>query len=415
MKISAFNMNRGLLAVALSMSLFHVSADLPTLDTPLGDVNGGTTLSEVQTVIAPFYNETMEAVENLKTREYISTNAVQAIVTNLSFAGWTEPYSAWTNNWPARPIQELQPTQPVYNYSLGGWVFSMTNSLSATNSTHVIMNTPTFAVEMMMEYGGGRISFGRTGTPLYRNTLGIAMKSELNDFVTKEDVCGAVTNVYTIGYTDWEFSGGGVVPGITYSISFAGAFLQGDGVQYKWNLLGNGTYLTYYQETNANPLSLSFVVNGQINATRRAITRNALGLARMEDLTNYVTHAELDAMDTSYFRMEGITNKNQSVQYVVNNSITPWNLDIVIPSDGETKDWIVYVYSQTNATIRLPTDNDTITWWAQKDSVVNDIKPSTPTAFYFSQVAYKKFTVSRQELTALALSETNKVPESVEQ
>ena len=157
------------------------------------------------------------------------------------------------------------------------------------------------------------------------------------------------------------------------------------------------------------------MVNGLINATRRAITRNALGLARMEDLTNYVTHAELDAMDTSYFRMEGITNKNQSIQYVVNNSVTPWNLDIVIPSDGETKDWIVYVYSQTNATVRLPTDNNTITWWAPKDSVVNDIKPSTPTAFYFSQVAYKKFTISRQELTALALAETNKVPENVSQ
>ena len=83
--------------------------------------------------------------------------------------------------------------------------------------------------------------------------------------------------------------------------------------------------------------------------------------------------------------------------------------------DGETKDWIVYVYSATNATVRLPTDNNTITWWAQKDSVVNDIKPSTPTALYFSQVAYKMFTVSRQELTALALAETNKVPENVSQ
>ena len=389
-------------------------ADQPTLDTPLGDVLGSTPLSEMQTIIAPFYNDTRQTVEDLANMEHLTTNVVQQIVTNLTFAGWTEPYSAWTNNWQSH--LDLQPTQPVYNYSLGGWVFSMTNKLDGTtNSTQVIMNTPTFAVEMATEFSGGTIKFGRTGTPLYRNTLGIAMKDELNDFVTKEDVCGAVTNVYTIGYTDWEFSGAGVVPGVNYSISFAGAFLQGSDVQYRWNLLGNGTYLTYYQETNANPLSLSFVVNGQINATRRAITRNALGLARMEDLTNYVTHAELDAMDTSYFRMEGITNKNQSIQYVVNNSVTPWNLDIVIPSDGETKDWIVYVYSQTNATVRLPTDNNTITWWAPKDSVVNDIKPSTPTAFYFSQVAYKKFTINRQELTALALAETNKVPENVSQ
>ena len=114
--------------------------------------------------------------------------------------------------------------------------------------------------------------------------------------------------------------------------------------------------------------------------------------------TSY-TDSAIAATDTSYPRVSGITNVNQTVQYVSIDSAVPTTLSIMLPTTGDTKDWIVYVTAQTNVTITLPA----ATWWLADTSATNDIAPRTPTALYFSQAADNIYTMGRQEFTEVVL------------
>ena len=57
---------------------------------------------------------------------------------------------------------------------------------------------------------------------------------------------------------------------------------------------------------------------GTIDATRTPNVRNALGLARYSDVQ--ALDEKIETIDTSYYRVIGLTNKNQSVQYVSTDS-----------------------------------------------------------------------------------------------
>ena len=98
--------------------------------------------------------------------------------------------------------------------------------------------------------------------------------------------------------------------------------------------------------------------------------------------------------DSSYIRTIGITNINQSVQYVNITDTVPSILSIQLPTDGRTKDWIVYVQCVTNVSITLPS----ATWWMADAAYTNDVPSDIPTAFYFSQIADGIFYLGRQEL-----------------
>ena len=138
------------------------------------------------------------------------------------------------------------------------------------------------------------------------------------------------------------------------------------------------------------------MTGGTITAKRSEIRRNANGLAMYSDVQALDT--KLETMDTSYFRVVGITNKNQSVQYVyADTSVT--ELQIQMPESGMTKDWLVYVIAETNLVLKLPAAN----YWCQNESVTNDIPKLTPTAFYFSQITEDTFSIGRQELIPITV------------
>ena len=103
-------------------------------------------------------------------------------------------------------------------------------------------------------------------------------------------------------------------------------------------------------------------------------------------------------MDTSYFRIVGITNKNQSVQYVETGAGTT-TLQIQLPESGMTKDWLVYVLAAADLSIVMPPAN----YWVVSDSVTNAIPASTPTALYFSQITDDTYSIGRQELVPITV------------
>lgn len=74
-------------------------------------------------------------------------------------------------------------------------------------------------------------------------------------------------------------------------------------------------------------------------------------------------------------------------------------LNIQIPTEGETKDWIVYVNAATNTNIVLPSGN----WWMNDFSYTNAISGGVPTALFFSQVTDGTFTLGRVEMKTLTI------------
>lgn len=202
-----------------------------------------------------------------------------------------------------------------------------------------------------------------------------------------------LTNTVVVGYTDWVYTGD-VEEGVKYSIT---SETSGSGYLFTlWNLTTGETLGTAADQA-LNPLTLTFAVSGgTITAKRSEIRRNANGLAMYSDVQALDT--KLETMDTSYFRVVGITNKNQSVQYVyADTSVT--ELQIQMPESGMTKDWLVYVIAETNLVLKLPAAN----YWCQNESVTNDIPKLTPTAFYFSQITEDTFSIGRQELIPITV------------
>lgn len=246
--------------------------------------------------------------------------------------------------------------------------------------------------------------------PVFSNgMLNVGVDYKSDGIATTNAVKSIVTETYITGYTDWTFSGD-VVEGVVYSVRQEEPVNPGS---YMWTLLADGVDRATTNTSEFQPLSLTFTLaspSGTIIASRQPKTKNKLGLARYSDLVDYVTKEEfastLANMDTSYTRTIGLTNKNQTVQYVVVDSQEPSSLNIEMPTDGETKDFLVYVLSVTNVTIRV----QSATYWATSDKVFDDIPGNTPTALYFSQVADHVYSIGRQTLTSLQPPANNTIP-----
>lgn len=207
------------------------------------------------------------------------------------------------------------------------------------------------------------------------------------------DVKAWTTNTIVVGYTEWTYSGD-VVANHSYSIN-----QSEDGGNYVFSLYDiTSSSLIGNVTTNVlNPTVLVYPYNsGSITASRNEIRRNANGLAMYSDVKQ--VEDKIDTMDTSYFRYNCITNQNQSVQYVYADASTT-ELQIQMPDSGMTKDWLVYILSETNVTIRLPA----ATYWVASDSVTNAIPSYTPTALYFTQVTDDTFSMGRKEFVPVTV------------
>lgn len=263
--------------------------------------------------------------------------------------------------------------------------------------------------------------------------------------ITTNDVCNIVTNTIT-GFTDWTFS---PPTNVTEEIARYDFGYEGGN---QWLLAAynenDEAVFAFFADGGPDATSLSF--GSSYTATRSYIPpRNALGLARLDDLppltnslptsfariardatnytdsatsaaaqsaTNYTDAAIADAAqaatnytdaaiadaDTTYARLAvpAPTNINQSVQYVNITAETPSTLAVLLPQGSGTKDWLIYVISQTNVTISLPA----ATWWMADVAYTNDIAPATPTALYFSQIDTGLYLFSRQELAPVTIS-----------
>ena len=217
---------------------------------------------------------------------------------------------------------------------------------------------------------------------------------------TANAVKSIVTETTVTGYTDWTFSGD-TVPGVIYSVRDEEPTTPGS---YIFTLLTNGIDAASVESSIFKPLTLTFTVgSGSITASREPITVNKLGLARLTDLADFVTHTELSTtlanMDTSYTRTIGLTNKNQTVQYVAMPRAQT-ELNIVLPTDGATKDWLVYVFPANDVTLRLPT----ATYWGTDAKVLDAMPSNTVTALYFSQVTDGVYSIGRQTLQTLDIT-----------
>ena len=214
----------------------------------------------------------------------------------------------------------------------------------------------------------------------------VAAKDELKSFVT---------NTVVVGYTDYVYSGD-IDPSTQYNVTID--YNEGSFIYTLWNMTTSaqlGTYSTNNIHATYVPFDVS---GGTIYAACSEIRRNERGFAMYSDIKELEN--KIDTMDTSYLRTVGLTNKNQSVQYVyADENVT--ELQILMPESGMTKDWIVYVLAQTNVTLKLPPAN----YWCVSESVTNEIPGLMPTALYFSQINDDTYCIGRQELIPVTVQD----------
>jgi hypothetical protein len=145
-----------------------------------------------------------------------------------------------------------------------------------------------------------------------------------------------------------------------------------------------------------NAVELNFPEQGVVaTRTENPLIGYTLGSQTNEVLasTNGVADA-ISKVDTSYRRVYSLTNLNQTVQFIELDE-TQTSLAIELPTTGDTKDWLVYVYAATNATLTLPSG---VTWWTSDAANTNAIEAATPTALYFSQISTNIFMLGRQTM-----------------
>ena len=141
-------------------------------------------------------------------------------------------------------------------------------------------------------------------------------------------------------------------------------------------------------------LAATAATNYTDSAAAAAVTTAVATSKTYTDSSTNAVIQHVDAMDTSYFRFETITNVNQSVQYVATDANTT-ELRILMPATGMTKDWLVYIYPAADLNIVLPGPAD---YWCSSYDVTNSIPAGVPTALYFSQITEGVFSLGRKKL-----------------
>ena len=257
---------------------------------------------------------------------------------------------------------------PIIGYTLG----SQTNSVLAATNGIVTAETATNIV-IDLTYGylattGGVV----TGNIILPQTQGSGTKTVING--------NGITAGYE-GFTIDSYADTLVLKGSSASLKFSEIVLLSG-----WDSLrGDDGY------------SVPYLIAAATNDLHKSLDPTITNIA------STVSSNAIASADTTYRRTIGITNLNQSVQYVNITDTTPSTLEIQLPTDGATKDWMVYVVSVTNVTLSLPS----ATWWMADVAYTNDVPPATPTALWFSQITDGIFILGRQELTPVSVEGGN--------
>lgn len=210
------------------------------------------------------------------------------------------------------------------------------------------------------------------------------------------DVKAIVTNAVQ-SWSDWSYSGD-VASGTTYNIVSS---RNGGGYSFRLHDFATDALLATAASLEEHPETLLFSVSGgTITATR---TRAYLSdVTKVDGKVNAVSNW-VENIDTSYFRTNVAvaasatrvvcpSNQNQTVQYI-NAPAGVSTIEITLPKDGMTKDWLVYILATDEISIVLPPAN----YWATSETVTNKIEASTATALYFSQISDNIYSIGRQD------------------
>ena len=122
------------------------------------------------------------------------------------------------------------------------------------------------------------------------------------------------------------------------------------------------------------------------------------------EVSDRPTMSQVMSLDMSYRHFSEVTNINQSVQVITNAPNGTISIEVPIGDDA-TKDWLVYVFINTNAVLSLPQSN---LWYSAKSSYTNEIPANIMTALYFSQIGSNAYTFARQQMTPALVGTQNK-------
>lgn len=227
-------------------------------------------------------------------------------------------------------------------------------------------------------------------------------------------VVDAITNSAFAGYgypfSDWTYTPSEL--GLTLPV-FTNNLWRFTETNSAGETIGSAYWIEQPEDTILMQYTLN-TTNIEFSRTGAEIWTNALGFVTLSNMSQYVKHTQLDKRlnnyvsnetlenyDASYKIVEGISDENQTIQLVVTDSQSVQPLNIMLPSHGRCKDWIVYVLAATNMTLNLPPAD----YWVRNETVTNDIAGGTPTALYFSQVSTNNiFTIGRQEYIPITVS-----------
>ena len=232
--------------------------------------------------------------------------------------------------------------------------------------------------------------------PYSTNSIPYSVISGVPDGMTTNVVKNIITNSVP-SWSDWTYSGD-IAAGVTYNIVSS---QNGGGFSFRLYDFSTDTLLATAASLEEHPATILFsVTGGTITATRtRAYYSDVVKVdGKVNAVSNWVEN-----MDTSYFRTNVAvaasatrvvcpSNQNQTVQYI-NAPAGVSTIEISLPKDGMTKDWLVYILATDEINIVLPPAN----YWATSETVTNKIEASTATALYFSQISDNIYSIGRQD------------------
>ena len=269
------------------------------------------------------------------------------------------------------------------------------------------VNDAMYAVELMDSVSGEgwptwRLNDNATNAATYvvselaRTNSVIANGPYVQQSALTSSVKTIITNSVP-SWSDWEYSGDTTAGG-TYNIVSS---QNGGGYSFRLYNFATDTLLATAASLEEHPTTILFsVTGGTITATRtRAYYSDVEKVdGKINTVSNWVEN-----MDTSYFRTNFAvaaaatrvvcpSNLNQTVQYI-NAPAGVSTIEISLPKDGMTKDWLVYILATDEISIVLPPAN----YWATSETVTNKIEASTATALYFSQISDNIYSIGRQD------------------
>jgi len=343
---------------------------------------------------------------------------------------WIEAYGETTSEYYTVSIGLIVPSEGLWNVYAESYLFQNGEWgvwITTDKDIYAPSNTETLVVERFLD-AVASATFTRELIPA-KNALGLARLTDIaptvSNTVTKSYVeslgiesgvdaqtvtnMTALTPVYsqTPTFSEWVLSGDYVQAG--WHVVLEGYDQSSE--KYGWQLVdGNGEFvsdvlapfdaMTLFFDgvavtaTRTRTDIIGYTLGGQTNSVLTA-TNSLISASTITNIASDVSSSAIASADTTYRRTIGLTNLNQSVQYVNITDTAPTTLSISMPTDGATKDWMVYVVSVTNVTLSLPA----ATWWMADVAYTNDVPPATPTALWFSQVTDGIFILGRQELT----------------